>query len=484
MGRSATRSRTSAKQASIALLAVVPLLVLASCTLPGPTSTLMRPSDPVVITGADVPALVGSAPGDIVAFKYTPADHWVQVPVQVDERKVVNFGTAYHGAANAVNVVGYADPNTYAGADPDPLLDADDEIAFMARDTGGRPPAYSVPAGVVGSTGVEVLVADPIALQPATALFQTGTVYLFRRSGALDPSAGKSYVNYQFQLSSGGYKTTYKFTDGPNPESSTVTTPYYSQHFADRWATDSIKVTAPGSSGVDILDRHKNLFAPGNCGRSEDTFDDQEGAFIVNKNGPVRAIRSYIGANSGPNTQREHIFYDRREDVRTFLRVHTIPGIMDFFDYSPEASGMTYSNDKNPAGVTVDGIPDTLAAGVPVWEKVDGPQGSLTSVESFTTNFTAPTGTNYYLDDSTPGAGAETQCTGDAFAYGSSGTRITSEIPCTDPGTACTNTLAGNRTMYFDSPGRTATDAKLASDRVDNPLRTTFSAWPAPPPAP
>ena len=369
-----------------------------------------------------------------------------------------------------MNVVGYADPNTWTGADPDPLVDADDEIAFMARDAGGKPPSYSVPAGVVASTGVQVFIVDPLNLQ-------NGLVYLFRRSGALDPAAGKDYVDYRFQLASGDYKSTYRFTDGPNPEDSTVTTAYYRHHFADRWASDSLEITASGASGVDILDRHKNLFAPGNCGRSEDTFDDAEGAFIVNTNGPVRAIRSYIGANSGPNTQREHIFYDRREDVRTFLRVHTIPGIMDFFDYSPAAAGMRYSNDRNPDGVTIDGNPDTLAPGAPVWEQVDGPQGSLTSVGSYTTSFAAPTAAGYYLDDTTP---SPTQCTGDAFAYGSSGTWLTSSLPCTDPATACTDTLRGDRTLYFDSPGRTAADAKLASDRTAKPLTTSFSAWKAP----
>lgn len=471
---------TKRRWKALAVLAVIPLLGLAACSVAGPTSTLMRPADPVVITGADVPALVGTAPGDIVAFKYTTADGWKQVPVQVDERKVVNFGTAYHGAANNVNILTYADPNTYAGADTNPALDADDEIAFMARDTGGRPRTSSVPAGVVPTSGIQVLVSDPLAVQPDTALFRTGTVYLFKRSAALDPGAGKSYVNYQFQLTSGDYKTTYKFQDGPNPENSTITTPYYQHHFGDRWMSDSIKVTAPGASGVDILDRHKNLFAPGNCGRSEDTFDDAEGAFIVNKSGPVRAIRSYIGANSGPNTQREHIFYDQREDVRTYLRVHAIPGIMDFFDFSPAASGMTYTNDQNTAGVTVDGVPDTVSATVPAWEKVDGPQGALTSVESFTTSFAAPTTRSYYLDDSTPAAGAETQCTGDAQAFGSSGSWVTSAIPCTDPGTACSDTLVGNRTMYFESPGRSTADATLSNNRVKSPLTTTFSAYTAP----
>ena len=136
-------------------------------------------------------------------------------------------------------------------------------------------------------------------------------IYLFKRSGNLSPGAGKQFVNYDFNLLSGNYKTTYKLQDGPNPENSTVTTPYYTDHFSDRWLNDQLKVTTAGSSGVDILDRAKAQFAPGNCGRSENTFNDAEGAFIANKSGPVRAIRSYIGANSGPLTQREHIFYEQ-----------------------------------------------------------------------------------------------------------------------------------------------------------------------------
>jgi hypothetical protein len=57
------------------------------------------------------------------------------------------------------------------------------------------------------------------------------------------------------------------------------------------------------------------------------------------------------------------VFYQRREDITTYLRVHAIPGVMDFFDYSPAATGMTYRNDLNPAGVRVDGVPDAPALG-------------------------------------------------------------------------------------------------------------------------
>ena len=90
----------------------------------------------------------------------------------------------------------------------------------------------------------------------------------------------------------------------------------------------------------------------------------------------MRAIRCYMGANSGPNTERTHIFYARREDIITDLRVHAIPGVMDFFDYSPAASGMTYYDDLNLSGVTIDGTPDTVTLGAPTnWERVDGPAG-------------------------------------------------------------------------------------------------------------
>ena len=269
-------------------------------------------------------------------------------------------------------------------------------------------------------------------------------IYLFKRSGNLSPGAGKQYVDYAFNLLSGNYKTTYKLQDGPNPENSTVTTPYYTDHFSDRWLHDQLRITTQGSSGVDILDRAKPQFGPGVCGRTEDTFDDAEGAFIANKSGPVRAIRSYIGANSGPLSQREHIFYERREDIRTYLRVHAIPGIMDYFDYAPAANGMTYKNNANTGGVRVDGVPDSVTAGTLAWETVDGGQGGLSIVHTNATDIPGFTSSSYYFDDKTPDSGAETQCTGDATAYGNSGPWITQTIPNTDPRTAGFNSLHGH----------------------------------------
>ena len=250
----------------------------------------------------------------------------------------------------------------------------------MAKDAGGVPPSFSEPAGVIANTGVEVEISDPLNGS------QTGYVYLFRQDGSLSPGAGQQYVTYTFDLLSGPYMTTYNNQHGPNPENSVVTTPYYSHHFSDRWISDEIHIMTGGATGVDILDLHKALFAPGNCSRSENTFSYGEGAFIVNKSGPVRAIRSYVGANSGPLTQRDHLFYEGRQDIRTFLRVHSIAGIMDFFDYSPSASGMTYYNNLNTSGVTIDGNPDSVALGTLQWEMVTGAQGSLVLASSVATN--------------------------------------------------------------------------------------------------
>jgi hypothetical protein len=432
--------------------------------------TVGRFEDPVVLTGSQVPALSSTAAGDVVAFRYL--ENWGQVPVQVDERKTVDLGAVYNGANLGFTTTVYADPNTFTGADGNGNVDSDDELAFMARDLGVQAPSDAAdPAGVVAGSGVKVRVRSTLGGDA-----KDGWIYLFKRSGSLDPGAGQHYVNYDFNLLSGAYKTTYKLQDGPNPENSTITTPFYVDHFSDRWLNDQIKVKAGNASQVDILDRAKALLGPGNCGRSEDTFDDAEGAFIANKVGPVRAIRSYIGANSGPLTQRDHIFYEQREDIRTYLRVHAIPGPWDFFDYSAAASGMTYRNNLNTGGVTIDGNPDSPVDGALSWESVNGPQGGLSIVHTLDTDIPSPNSTSHYLDDSTPGTGAETQCTGDAQAFGESGPWLNSSLPNTDPRTTPFSKLTSTRTVYFEAPGKANGSARAA--QVNSPFDVSVSSFP------
>jgi len=336
----------------------------------------------------------------------------------------------------------------------------------MAADAGDRLPIFFDPAGVVPGSGVQIEISDPLDAGE-------GTVYLFERSGSLDPGAGANYADYQFDLVAGVYPDDYDIANGPNPENSTVTTDYYTLHLIDRWIVDEMRVLAGSASGADILDRRKHLFGPGVCQRSEDTFASGEGAFVVNKNGPVRGLRSVLGANSGPLTQETLYFYERREDVVTDLRVHPIPGVMDFFDYSIAAIGMSYRNSLNPADVDIDGVSDSVTAGVPDWELVTGVQGSLIMVGRIDAD-AAISLTSFYEDDSTS---PTTQCTGDADAYGSSGLWVNGAIPNTDPTTPPFNVLTGRRTIYYEAPGGSNSEAALRAEFVSNPLTTTVTAW-------
>lgn len=459
--------RTPAIAALRLVAAPIPLALILAALAPWPADAnpLGRDRDPLLLRGASLPDLLGADPERIVAFRWSGT--WQQIPVQVDERAVVDFGTIYDSSATGFTVLTYADTSTFTGPDPDVTFDADDELVLMGKDAGDPSGAPADPAGTIVGSGVELTITNPLTGAVAYA-------YLFESDGSLSPGAGESRVAYDFVLLSGDYKTTYNMSNGPNPEDSQVTTSAYAVHFADRWIRDETNVTAGGATGTDILDRHKNLYAPGNCGRSEDTFSDGEGAFIVNKEGPLRALRAYVGANSGPTTHRIHRFYESREDASTVLRVHPIPSMMDFFDYSPAASGMVYRNNLNLAGVTIDGAPDSVARGTLSWEMASGAQGTLVITGLVVTDIPGWSATSYYLDDATPPV---TQCTGDPYAYGSSGMYRDAAIPNTDPALGAYYTLVGTRVIAYAGPGGTVAFAEDCAGQAANPLAATAAPY-------
>jgi hypothetical protein len=482
----------SRRKLTVAPLAVVALAaaVLTGCD---DINTVARPDAPVVLTGAELPALVGAAPGDIVAFRWRRDDgvgSWQQMPVQVDQRKVVGFGqqppsnttpgvagTVYGYGTGSVTALQYADPATFVGADPDAAFDADDELVFMVADAGGKPRAGegADPAGVVPGSGVAVQLDDPLGTD------RQGWMYLYR-STTLDPAAGRDYVAYDFALTSGDYKATYRRATGPNPETSSATTASYRIGFSDRWFEDEWRITAGGASGVDVLDGIKNRFALSTCIRSNLTFATAEGAFVANIDGPVRGIRSYVGANSGPLTQRTHTLYKDREDVVTDLRVHQIPGIMGHTDLSAAAVGMTYRNATATAGVTVDGSPDPVGTGLPEWHLTTGSQGSIMEADTLETTVIPEGGSlddvadGFYLDDS---ATTVDQCWGDPDFLGAHGTSFVSTIPNTDPAQGVAATFRATTSTRFLPPGATTAQVEAWAAAVRQPLAVTVSAWPA-----
>ena len=68
--------------------------------------------------------------------------------MQVDERKQVDLGAVYNSTPMGFTTTVYADPNTFTGADSNANVDADDEVAFMAKDVGAQAPSDAgTPAG-------------------------------------------------------------------------------------------------------------------------------------------------------------------------------------------------------------------------------------------------------------------------------------------------------------------------------------------------
>ena len=456
--------QASIRRGAVASVAIVLAAAsLAGCNGRGGSGLWYRASTPVVLTGSQVPTFATKNPGSIVAFRWNSEQRgWEQVPVQVDERHTEFLTKLRNGSGTTgPTTLAYSDPAANAGPDPTTTLDADDEIAFMAKDTGGEAPRKAAaPAGVVATSGIRVAVTDPLAPTDATRGWGVSFLYLFERSTpALVPAAGRDYVAYTFAPAD----------PTGHVENSTVSTARYTTHFSARWTRDGLWL----GSGPDIIDRHRNLFAVGNCIRSEDTFSAGPGGYATNINGPVRVIRSYLGANSGTYTQREHLFYQGAERVQTTLRVHAIPGILDFYDYSVAAIGMQYSSSSTPTAVTIDGVPDATGSGAPTWEAVTGAQGTMVSASTLDSDIVGLTIGAYYLDDSTPPA---TQCTGDAFEYGASGTAITSPLPNTDPTLGAFNNVVATRWNLY-APGTETPDIDRQVANLVAPVTVVLTAF-------
>jgi hypothetical protein len=425
-----------------------------------PTCSLVaqqRALDPVVFDGSAVPTLLGMAPNLVAAFRYD--NGWVQIPVQIDQRAVVDFAQIRSGSFSWSTLV-YTDPNTFTGADPDPTFDADDELVLLASAIGG-PAGFGDPAGTVAGTQVGLTVADPLGGPDRQ-------VYLYVHDGSLDPAAGRDDVVYAYNLLSGNYLQTYNRAQGPNPEDSTAQTSAYAMHFSDRWIDDQLVITTAGATGVDVLDWHGIQSNPGQCFNSTVTFSNGPGAMIANVDGPVRAVRSIVGAESGIVTQRDWKLYPGRIDIAFFVRVHPLCCSFDFFDYSVSALGMTYYDNRNQGGVAIDGVPDSIATGVLDWQLVTGPQGSLTHVFTKVTDIPTLNEFSHYFDELAP---TFSQCTGDGAALGVSGTMVAG-LPNTDPLSGpVVFTLVQHRTVYVESPGVTVPDALARRQQVLSPLQ-------------
>lgn len=137
------------------LAVLIAAVGLAACTRFG--ATLSRSSEPVVLDGSALPKLLGGAPMHVVGFAWD-GSAWHQIPVQVDERDYVSPGVIYHLPVASYPTLfgtntlykplvytpppaltaGYTSADTYTPPDSDPTFDANDELSFLANDTGSK----------------------------------------------------------------------------------------------------------------------------------------------------------------------------------------------------------------------------------------------------------------------------------------------------------------------------------------------------------
>ncbi|MEO1075586.1 MAG: T9SS type A sorting domain-containing protein, partial [Bacteroidota bacterium] len=160
-------------------------------------------------------------------------------------------------------------------------------------------------------------------------------------------------------------------SDNPNNgrstrENSTISSERYSLFVADRYIYNEIKIAewlnplGSFSKSTDFIDREKIGFGPATCDRTEWTASEAQGAFTVNKGGPIRVIRGTIGFNSGNLTERIDTFYRYSIETEFILRIHSLTQSPSLgWDFDSSVSGITYdSNLLTVPPVTIDGASD------------------------------------------------------------------------------------------------------------------------------
>jgi hypothetical protein len=387
---------------TLALVAVSAILVgdavtdVAAQAQASEAKTLTRDLEPAIVKGAQVTRLVGTPVDDLFVYKFSGDSLSGQIPMQVDE---VTASGSYTTTE-------------------DSLLDANDEIVFMAMDLGDRPSDFTVLADTlpISATWYEIEVWDP--LSPS----QKGWAYLVR-SSTLTPGFSDDYVNIT-----------------PGGQGFTIDADQYELRFST--AFPIINYLAMNGSGVDILDRTKIRTIVDVLGIpvtfNEEDLESPETVLI--KDGPVRGILSQtaLASPGGPiseaNLDATNLVYASMLQATVDISF-TLPGLADLtyartsVDFNSAADGATFYNDNTPGGVTIDGSPDTLdATPLSNWAQVSHSTGRLVNVSD--PSLAGGTQTNYYCDD---GSGATTECdgtptSGDGVSYGDVGISIEGDI--------------------------------------------------------
>jgi hypothetical protein len=221
---------------------------------------------------------------------------------------------------------------------------------------------------------------------------------------------------------------------------------------------------ALGSEGPDLLDRAKLritgtlLGLPFSINEENVTLDN-----VHALDGPVRVTRvstvtlTVLGSSVSGVTP---LFAYRSLVVQTLPMI--IPGtpaqtayMRASADWTEQASGLVFYDANNPAGVTIDGLPDTITTTPPTrWTQVTAVTATVVNVSAIPAGLGGVSST-YYRDDSA----VDPSDTGDQRSYGDAGLQVENPTPgvYTRRGqiyvlTGTTGSVGSTYETYYDHP--------------------------------
>ncbi len=290
--------------------------------------------DAVTTTGARLTPLLGQPIARLALFA-VGAQGLAPIPFQIDEREGRDPGDAPW----IYTLGAYAHPDDDGGH-----LDANDELVFMARDTGPRTNAGPAHTRIT----VELEVRDPVTGEVAYA-------YLASFDGS-PPRSDQSYVRLDAQTDTVSATNYFASVSTAVPVS---------------WSNFTLR-DARGRPSANLLDRFKvRVRALFILGLVEWRVNEEElqSVPVGYRDGPVRVIRRVRNRlETGLGLERsdyllDTVYYDNAVFVPAFVVVPFEPGffmkdiaIRTSVDFRHALGGWTFTSSRNPTPVTIDGV--------------------------------------------------------------------------------------------------------------------------------
>jgi hypothetical protein len=402
----------------------------------GQPKTLDRDLEPLVLKGSQVSKLIGTPVNQLFIYVFATSNSTNPslIPVQVDE---VNGSGAYV-------------------ASEDGLLDNNDEIVFMAKDSGSKAndPATVLDSKPIGTVWYEVEITDPLDQA------KQGWIYLVSSNSLSTPST--DYAMYlsitETQRIIGTYTNDFndfRYRIGFPPSS-------YGEH-------PGLDYLFLNGKLVDLLDRTKLRVEGTLFGVPQDLTENFFGVILPTliKDGNVRVILTQQDSVPGIATLANlYKGYGAMVELIASVSSSITPSqARTSIDFTNTISGATFYNANTPGGVIVNGSPDSIAA-TPVsrWFQISHNTGRFIQITD-----PSPVGgtqNNFYLDNRNADDSPDSSTTNgvQSGSFGNSGFLFTGSI----------NKSFALRTQFVALPASLTNVGATYESYYLNPLQVCF----------